>query len=125
MRDHRYFAYIMASRSRVLYTGITNNMARRNAEHKEGESDSFTATRLHAPRLVRNFLLAHRSHRPRETTQGLDARQKDRPHRTEQSQMGRPQRRMGKAHRPLRRARPAKAYRRRSTSLGTSTAALN
>jgi putative endonuclease len=43
MRDRRYFVYMMASRSRVLYTGITNNMARRNAEHKERASDSFTA----------------------------------------------------------------------------------
>ncbi|MGB9032778.1 MAG: GIY-YIG nuclease family protein [Acidobacteriaceae bacterium] len=43
MRDRRYFVYVMASRSRVLYTGITNNMARRNTEHKGRASDSFTA----------------------------------------------------------------------------------
>ena len=43
MRDRRYFAYMMASRSRVLYIGMTNSMVRRNAEHKERESDSFTA----------------------------------------------------------------------------------
>jgi putative endonuclease len=43
MRDRRYFAYMMASRSRVLYIGMTNNMVRRDAEHKERKSDSFTA----------------------------------------------------------------------------------
>ena len=43
MRDRRYFAYIVASRSRVLYIGMTNSMVRRNAQHKDRESDSFTA----------------------------------------------------------------------------------
>ena len=43
MRDRSYFTYIMASRSRVLYIGITNSVTRRNTEHKERTSDSFTA----------------------------------------------------------------------------------
>jgi putative endonuclease len=43
MRDRSYFVYIMASRSRVLYIGITNSIRRRNAEHKERKADSFTA----------------------------------------------------------------------------------
>jgi putative endonuclease len=43
MSDRRYFAYIMASRSRVLYIGITNSIVRRNAQHKEQAADSFTA----------------------------------------------------------------------------------
>ena len=44
MREpRRYFTYIMASRSRVLYTGITNNIVRRTAQHRKRQSDSFTA----------------------------------------------------------------------------------
>jgi putative endonuclease len=47
----RYYAYIMASRSRVLYVGMTNNLARRVREHKRTEADSFTA-RYNVTRLV-------------------------------------------------------------------------
>ncbi len=38
-----FYVYIMASRSRVLYTGITNNIRRRTREHKERHPDTFTA----------------------------------------------------------------------------------
>ena len=37
-----YYTYIVASRSRVLYVGITNDLTRRVAEHKSGEVDGFT-----------------------------------------------------------------------------------
>lgn len=37
-----YYTYILASRSRVLYVGITNNLERRVAEHKTGEIPGFT-----------------------------------------------------------------------------------
>lgn len=37
-----YYIYIMASRSRVLYVGVTNNLARRVKEHKQGVVPSFT-----------------------------------------------------------------------------------
>ena len=43
MPDRRYFVYIKASRSRVLYIGMTNSMIRRNGEHKTCTHDSFTA----------------------------------------------------------------------------------
>jgi len=46
-----YFTYIMASRSRVLYVGVTNNLARRIAEHKAGEHAGFTR-RYRVDRLV-------------------------------------------------------------------------
>jgi putative endonuclease len=34
--ERQYFVYIMSSRSRNLYTGVTNNLIRRTAEHKFG-----------------------------------------------------------------------------------------
>jgi putative endonuclease len=39
-----YYVYLLASRSRVLYTGVTNNLERRVHEHKHGELDGFTKT---------------------------------------------------------------------------------
>ena len=44
-----YCTYIMASRSRVLYTGVTNDLARRVSEHKRGLSGftgKYRVTRL-------------------------------------------------------------------------------
>jgi putative endonuclease len=43
-----FCVYILASRSRSLYTGITNNLQRRLAEHREGKVPGFTAQyRIH------------------------------------------------------------------------------
>ena len=41
MRTYR--VYIMASRSRVLYTGVTNDLLRRVVEHKRGLIPGFTS----------------------------------------------------------------------------------
>jgi putative endonuclease len=41
----------MSSLSRTLYTGVTNDLARRAFEHKEGKPGSFTA-RYNVNRLV-------------------------------------------------------------------------
>jgi putative endonuclease len=38
-----YYTYIMASRSRVLYVGVTNDLARRVNEHKQGIKPGFTS----------------------------------------------------------------------------------
>ena len=46
-----YYVYIMSSLSRTLYTGVTNNLERRIAEHKERRPGSFTA-RYNIDRLV-------------------------------------------------------------------------
>ncbi len=41
--DHEYYVYILASRSRTLYIGVTNDLPRRIREHCEGTANSFTA----------------------------------------------------------------------------------
>jgi putative endonuclease len=40
--EERCFTYIVASKSRVLYTGVTGNLERRIAAHKRGEIDGFS-----------------------------------------------------------------------------------
>jgi len=47
----RYWVYILASKSRTLYTGVTNNLQRRVAEHRSGEGSKFTS-RYRITRLV-------------------------------------------------------------------------
>jgi putative endonuclease len=44
MRERRFYVYIMASPSGTLYVGVTNSIARRNSEHRNGlHPTSFTA----------------------------------------------------------------------------------
>ncbi len=50
-RPRSYWVYILARRSRVLYTGITNNLARRVEEHRVGQGSQFTK-RYQVHRLV-------------------------------------------------------------------------
>ena len=42
-----YYVYILASRSRTLYTGITNNVIRRTAEHRESARGFTAKYRIH------------------------------------------------------------------------------
>jgi putative endonuclease len=49
MKTHIYSVYIIASRSRVIYIGVTKNLERRVYEHKNG--------------LVEGFSKKHRCHR--------------------------------------------------------------
>jgi putative endonuclease len=41
-REHEFFVYILSSRSRQLYVGITNDLIRRVSEHKVGTNRGFT-----------------------------------------------------------------------------------
>jgi len=52
-----YSVYIMASRSRVLYVGVTNDLARRVGEHKRGFG-GFTS-RYRVTRLVHREEFSH------------------------------------------------------------------
>ena len=47
-----YYVYIMASRSRVLYRGVTNDLARRVDEHKRGMNNDGFTSRYRITRLV-------------------------------------------------------------------------
>lgn len=51
MRERRYYVYIVASRSRVLYTGSTSDLTRRIFEHRNGSIPGFTQ-RYRVSRLV-------------------------------------------------------------------------
>ena len=50
-RDHIYFVYILASKTRSLYVGMTNNLEVRVWQHKNKSKPSFTA-RYNIDRLV-------------------------------------------------------------------------
>ena len=49
--DRTYYVYIVTNRSGTLYTGVTNNLERRLAEHREAKPGTFTA-RYNIDRLV-------------------------------------------------------------------------
>ncbi len=49
--NHTYHVYILASRSRNLYVGVTNDLQRRMIEHRQGLVPGFT-TRYRIFRLV-------------------------------------------------------------------------
>jgi putative endonuclease len=51
MKSYSYYVYIMASRSRTLYAGVTNNLERRVSEHKLKLNPGFTSL-YHIDRLV-------------------------------------------------------------------------
>jgi len=41
--NRTYCVYILASRSRTLYTGVTNNIRKRIQQHREGRVPGFTS----------------------------------------------------------------------------------
>ena len=48
MDERLYYVYILASRSRTLYTGVTNHLVRRIQEHRDGLVPGFTSRyRIH------------------------------------------------------------------------------
>jgi putative endonuclease len=56
LRDRQFYVYLLASRSRVLYIGMTNDLERRVCEHKLGEVEGFTKQyRVHRLVFFENF----------------------------------------------------------------------
>ncbi|WP_109485528.1 GIY-YIG nuclease family protein [Occallatibacter savannae] len=51
MREHVYFTYIVASKSRTLYIGVTSDLRHRVFEHKTKAYEGFTS-RYNCNRLV-------------------------------------------------------------------------
>lgn len=49
--DHNYYVYILCSTNGVLYVGMTNDLVRRVAQHRNGEIAGFTK-RYNVHRLV-------------------------------------------------------------------------
>jgi putative endonuclease len=47
----QFFVYILSSRSRTLYIGVTNDIGRRVDEHRRGVGSKFTS-KYHVGRLV-------------------------------------------------------------------------
>jgi putative endonuclease len=46
--DRKYFVYVLANRSRTIYTGITRSLKKRIPEHREGRVSGFTSRyRIH------------------------------------------------------------------------------
>jgi len=41
-REWHFWVYILSSKSRRIYTGVTNDLERRVREHKEGRIEGFT-----------------------------------------------------------------------------------
>jgi predicted GIY-YIG superfamily endonuclease len=84
-RDHHYFVYMMASRTHVLYCGMTNSLDRRVSEHKAGTTPGFTAD-YRCERLVWFERYQYvRNAIAREKNQDLDPRQENRAHRRTKS----------------------------------------
>ena len=50
-RTHEYYVYILSSKTRRLYVGMTSNLARRVEQHKAHEVEGFT-NRYNIDRLV-------------------------------------------------------------------------
>src|SRR6266568_2122107 len=51
MRERTYFTYIVASKSRTLYVGVTGDLVKRIFQHKQKKHSGFTA-RYNCNRLV-------------------------------------------------------------------------
>jgi len=97
MQDRCYYTYIVASRTHILYIGVTGNIERRMAEHKSSTSGSFTAA-YKCNRLVwfERYTSPHAAIARETQLKGWRRAKKDRSYRARKPNMDRSQRRLGK-----------------------------
>ena len=77
-REHDYYVYIVASRSRTLYIGVTNALLKRIREHREGKHDGFTQKyKCHRLEYFERFQYIDNAIDRGERTERLAAREKD------------------------------------------------
>ena len=94
VRNHDYWVYILTNKHcTTLYIGITNNIARRLYQHRQGEVDGFTK-RYQLIRLVRD--------RMREEAEGLAAQQENCTYCANEPKLARSKCRLGTAAEVLR-----------------------
>jgi predicted GIY-YIG superfamily endonuclease len=95
-------AYIMASSFQRLYIGITTEIEKRVAQHKNGSYSNSFSSRYKIDKLVyfERFAMPP-SYRPRKTTQKLVPHQKTPPHHCSKSNMAGSNRRVGQINRAL------------------------
>jgi predicted GIY-YIG superfamily endonuclease len=88
MHEHFYFTYLMASRSRNLYIGVTRDLLRRVFQRKWKEREGFTA-RYNCDRLVvRAASVCPGCDSAREATEGLGPFEENRTHRNDKPGLG-------------------------------------
>jgi putative endonuclease len=71
---HHFYVYILSAKSRVLYTGITDDIYRRTWEHKNDINPGFTSDyKVHRLVYYETFKYANKRHCPRKIDQGMAA----------------------------------------------------
>src|ERR1700751_105741 len=90
-RETGYCVYIMASRTRTLYIGVTNNLLKRVIQHKQKKIPGFTH-RYNVTRLVyfEQYSGYRSSNHAREAAQGPLTQIEDQFNRINKSRMERP-----------------------------------
>ena len=76
-REYRFWVYIMSSRSRNLYTGMTNGLFDRVMQHKSGKIEGFTK-RYRINRLVyyEEYKYVYNAIRREKQIKGLDRKKR-------------------------------------------------
>ena len=92
MHEGSYCTYMMASRSRTLYVGVTGDLLKRVFQHKWKEHEGFTA-RYNCDRLVwfERHQDVQRAIAREKELEGMETSPKNRTHRIGKSYVGRSQ----------------------------------
>ncbi len=88
IRHNCYYVYILSSRTKVLYVGMTNNLARRVYEHKNKMNEGFTA-KYNVDKLVYFEEVENEiSAKKLETNKGLVKKKENKLNRISESKLG-------------------------------------